>query len=170
MDVYANDIASRRTLINPRLELGAQAGPPGLIYKNGPNVGAPPPPVYTSRRRQYSQENDGTIRFRPWCSLPPPPTTTAHRAFRGGDTQGIIASGSTVPAIPSSSTWPAPGRRTYLDAQLDEALNITRIALGREDSDSPDVDSLPDISRIKNTPRRIPVDFPYRQKNNRKTR
>ena len=51
------------------------------------------------------------------------------RAFRRGATQGILASGSTLSAILTPGTWESSGYRAYLDTQLDEALNITRIVI-----------------------------------------
>ena len=71
------------------------------------------------------------------------------QAFRRGAPREIRASGSTLSAILTPGTWTASGYRPYLDAQLDEALNITRIALERANSDSSDENAPTDIARIK---------------------
>ena len=70
-------------------------------------------------------------------------------AFRRGATQETIASGSTFSVILTTGTWDAPGYRYYLDAHLDEALNIARIIMEHANSDSSDEDKSPDIARIK---------------------
>ena len=92
------------------------------------------------------------------------------RAFRRGATQAILASGSTLSAILTSGTWTAAGYRSYIDTQREEALNITRIIMEQANSDCSDEDKPPDVARIKKKLRRIPAEFPNKQKKPSQTR
>ena len=91
-------------------------------------------------------------------------------AFRRGATQEILASGSTLSVVLTSGTWAAAGYRYYLDTQLDEALNITRIVLEQANSDSPDEDMPPDITEIRKKLRLIPAEFASKKPKPSKTR
>ena len=61
----------------------------------------------------------------------------------------IPAAGSTLRVVLTSGIWTESGYRTYIDAQLDEALNIARIALEQANSASSYDDKPPDIARVK---------------------
>ena len=67
--------------------------------------------------------------------------------------------------IPTSGTWAESGYLSYIDTQLGEAINVTRIILEQVNSDRPDEAKPPDIAKIKKGIIRIPGDLPNKQKN-----
>ena len=51
-------------------------------------------------------------------------------AFRRGETQEIIDSGSTISTIIKSGTWLSACYKNYLDLKADEEINISTLLLG----------------------------------------
>ena len=80
------------------------------------------------------------------------------RAFRRGATQEIKDTGSTLAVIITSGGWTAAGYKSYLDLQMDEALNISALLIESMDSDSDETDDEPQttIDRLRKRWRHIP--------------
>ena len=86
------------------------------------------------------------------------------KAFRRGATNEISETGSTLAAVITSGGWAAADYKSYLDMQMDEALNISSLLVEAADSDSDETDEEPKttIDRLRQRWRRIPKEIPQK--------